>query len=264
MVCVKITVVKRSLHGDLADKYCGHEVVPCGIFTEGQSYITGMNKPEGFCDWAWNDIFKGVLSVFAGGSFNTRTFQGWMKKPDSVLLCCSDALRPVSFLIERVDTRDLMDLSGVENALPVDAYESERWGEFSYTLQGLSKGKSYTVRLHFAEVYFTAAGKRRFGIEVNGKPFLSEFDICAGAGKPYLAIIKDAPATADANGTIRIDFIKGSADFPKVNAIEVFPAGSADASPVVAINAGGPSLGTLSADRCYDGGNATGIIDSEA
>src|SRR4051794_40317063 len=48
--------------------------------------------------------------------------------------------------------------SGVANAAPAGVYQSERYGNHSYTFASLTPGASYTARLHFAETKFTAAG----------------------------------------------------------------------------------------------------------
>lgn len=43
-------------------------------------------------------------------------------------------------------------------------------------------GQSYTLALHFAELYFDAAGGRVFTVLVNGAAVLADFDIFAEAG----------------------------------------------------------------------------------
>src|SRR6476620_6876592 len=45
---------------------------------------------------------------------------------------------------------------------------------------------SYTVRLHFAELFFNAAGVRRFNVAIQGAAALSSFDIYSQAGKAAL------------------------------------------------------------------------------
>ena len=47
------------------------------------------------------------------------------------------------------------------NAAPMGVYQYGRAGAFTYTIPGLTAGSTYTVLLHFAETYFTAAGGRR-------------------------------------------------------------------------------------------------------
>lgn len=99
----KITVLKKNLHEELARKYCQNEVTLCPAFEEGQEFITGFERPEGFCDWAWNDIYKFVAVLLSGGNFSKDIFEGWMKDDKTMIAICTDAIRPVIFKIERID-----------------------------------------------------------------------------------------------------------------------------------------------------------------
>ena len=114
-----------------------------------------------------------------------------------------------------------IDTSGVVNPAPQSVYQSERWGTFTYTIPGLEPGATYTVRLHFAEIYFTQPGERKFNVAINGSQVLDDFDIVAEAGAPNKAIVRNFLATADANGQITIAYTKGSADEPKSSGVEV-------------------------------------------
>lgn len=53
--------------------------------------------PEGFCGWAWADIHRDLITIMSGGSFPA------IKREGTQLACCTDGLRPVVFLIERID-----------------------------------------------------------------------------------------------------------------------------------------------------------------
>ena len=48
--------------------------------------------------------------------------------------------------------------TGVTNPAPQSVYQHNRYGNFTYTIPGLTAGASYTVQLDFAEEYWTAAG----------------------------------------------------------------------------------------------------------
>lgn len=112
--------------------------------------------------------------------------------------------------------------AGVANAGPMQLYQSYRYGGgFTYTIPGLTAGATYTVRLHFAETNFTAAGKRLFNVAINGAAVLSNFDIFAAGGGSNISVVKSFTATANASGAIVIVFSGGSADLPKVNGIEI-------------------------------------------
>lgn len=118
-----------------------------------------------------------------------------------------------------------IDLSGVafQNPAPAAIYQGERYGSsFTYTLPNLTAGKSYTVRLHFAETYYTSTGGREFNVAINSAPVLSNFDIVAAAGAGFKANIQSFTATASSAGTITVAFTQGAADWPKVSGIEVY------------------------------------------
>jgi uncharacterized repeat protein (TIGR04076 family) len=76
---------------------------PCELFQEGQEFVTDVfkNMPQGFCPWAWNDIYKNlvVLGVGVGSEL-------LYKEPNVVVACCSDGLRPVVFKLERLAAED--------------------------------------------------------------------------------------------------------------------------------------------------------------
>jgi uncharacterized repeat protein (TIGR04076 family) len=97
----KITVLKKMFNQDIAEKFCQGPVTPCPVFKEGQEFIYNHsgdgNKPSGFCEHAWNDIYTAVMTLAQNG-----TFLGWMKKDNVSIACCTDGTRPVAFKIERI------------------------------------------------------------------------------------------------------------------------------------------------------------------
>ncbi len=99
----RITVLRRTLHADLAKEYCRDEVTPCASWREGQEFVTTFAKPHGFCDWAWNDIHKYVAVLLAGGGFSGAIFDGWMKNDKTMIACCTDGIRPVIFKLEGME-----------------------------------------------------------------------------------------------------------------------------------------------------------------
>ena len=103
MVQCKITILKTTLNSEIAEEFCQNHVSTCPLFEEGQEFITGLEKPEGFCDWAWNDILPYVLVLLTGGNFCRGIFQGWMKDHKSMIACCTDGIRPVSFHLELIE-----------------------------------------------------------------------------------------------------------------------------------------------------------------
>ena len=108
-------------------------------------------------------------------------------------------------------------------------YQSERYasvnnGSFSYNIP-VAPG-IYTVTLHFAEIYWTAPGKRRFDVSIENTKVLDDYDIVQRAG-PFTAIKEKFTINVN-DGMLNIDFTaaisEGGIDRPKVSAIEVINA----------------------------------------
>jgi hypothetical protein len=121
-----------------------------------------------------------------------------------------------------VTTTKTVDTSGVTNPAPEAVYQSNRYGTFSYAVPGLTAGKSYTVRLHFAETYWSGVGQRIFNVSINGQQVLTNFDIVAAAGAVDKAVVEQFTATADSTGKITIQFTTVK-DNAQVNGIEILP-----------------------------------------
>ena len=105
MSAVRITVLKRAAYTDLIDEY-----VPklpekpiygaCGLFEDGQTFIVEdrPDKPDDFrCHGAWDDIRRDVAIVLFGGN------APWINRSGTMITCCTDGLRPVTFLIQRIE-----------------------------------------------------------------------------------------------------------------------------------------------------------------
>jgi uncharacterized repeat protein (TIGR04076 family) len=98
---LRITVLKRTdtkqIFGNDPPK--GQAIEACSVFKEGQQFIVGEDgeMPKGFCHWAWNDLYKKVITLMYGGNFP------WMKEKGTSISCCTDGLRPVIFELQRLD-----------------------------------------------------------------------------------------------------------------------------------------------------------------
>ncbi|MBA2391601.1 MAG: adenylyl cyclase [Ktedonobacteraceae bacterium] len=123
-----------------------------------------------------------------------------------------------------------IDTSGVSNPAPVAVYQSNRYGNFTYTIPGLTASGAYTVRLHFAEEYWTKAGQRVFNVSINGQQVLTNFDIVATTGAEYKAVVKQFSATASSGGSITIQFTT-VVDNAQINGIEVLGGSSPTPTP---------------------------------
>ncbi|MEM7308573.1 MAG: malectin domain-containing carbohydrate-binding protein [Planctomycetota bacterium] len=112
----------------------------------------------------------------------------------------------------------------IQNTVDDVLYWTERTGsdgaqtEFAYGLP-LDDG-NYRVRLHFAEIFWTATGKRVFDVTLEGALVLDDYDIVADAG-PATAVVKEFDLTV-ADGVLDMAFL-ASVDRPKLSAFEVIP-----------------------------------------
>ena len=97
---VKITVVRVANYTDLSETYETPIEHACNM-NEGDAFVAnGWQKPEGFCDSAWDSISPFVLALASGGE---NIYDGWMKNPKSAMISCNDGFRPVSFLLETAE-----------------------------------------------------------------------------------------------------------------------------------------------------------------
>ncbi len=153
-----------------------------------------------------------------------------------------------------------IDTYGVVDPAPQAVYQTERWGNFTYTLPGLTPGAPCIVRLHFAEIFHGpglpgggGVGSRQFNVAINGQPVLNNFDIFAMAGGPNIAIVESFPATVNAAGQIVVAFTNGAADNAKVDGLEVW------ATPPAAPTGLTATPGNATVFLAWDGvGGATG------
>ncbi|HEV3298088.1 MAG TPA: malectin domain-containing carbohydrate-binding protein [Planctomycetaceae bacterium] len=129
-----------------------------------------------------------------------------------------------------------INTSTVANPAPQAVYQTERYGDPTYTLPNLTPSATYTVQLDFAEFDVGAAGKKLMNVSINGTQVLTNFDVFATAGGDYKALAKSFTATANSNGQIVISFTtaNNSTDQSSINGIELY----SGSTQVLAINAG--------------------------
>ncbi len=98
MKTVRITVLRKQLYKDFAEVFLTDGAdVDCDFFVEGQTfhYEGGAEMPKGFCPWAWVDIYHSVSALSLGA-----TCTPWQKQDGVSVVCCTDGIRPVTFLLE--------------------------------------------------------------------------------------------------------------------------------------------------------------------
>ncbi len=101
---VKVTVLKRVdpeyiFDGKVPDQPGTGKPYEICRFEEGTEWIVekSMAMPEGFCSWAWRDLYKDLAVISKGGDFDP-----WVNKGE-MYTACTDGIRPVSFKLERLD-----------------------------------------------------------------------------------------------------------------------------------------------------------------
>ena len=119
---VKITVKKIAQYDDLMAQYENPLDNPC-MMRLGQTFVcNGWEKPEGFCDSAWDTVSPFVMTLAHGGE---NFYDGWMKNPKSAMISCNDGFRPVSFLLETLDVSPEHDEGRLSSGQPsrTDVFE---------------------------------------------------------------------------------------------------------------------------------------------
>jgi len=97
---VRITVMRVARYDDLIEQYENPISHACDL-RPGQVFVAnGWQKPDGFCDSAWDTVSPFVLALSHGAE---DFYDGWMKNKRSAMISCNDGFRPVSFLLEALE-----------------------------------------------------------------------------------------------------------------------------------------------------------------
>lgn len=121
-------------------------------------------------------------------------------------------------------------------------FRSERFASsFNYNIP--VENGTYSVELHFAEIFFGATGgnntppfngKRVFDVSIEGAIVLDNYDIYTAAGGAERAITEQIDDVTVSDGNITIDFA-ASVNNAKISAISIISDGVADLPPTVSI-----------------------------
>ena len=99
---VRITVLKVAFDEALAERYLtdGAAAGPCPYFKVGDTFLYegGAQMPQGFCPWAWVDIYNSVSALAAGASYAP-----WNNREGLTIVCCTDGIRPVVFELHAME-----------------------------------------------------------------------------------------------------------------------------------------------------------------
>lgn len=95
---VKIIVLRKGFYPDLIREHLTEppEECVCDFFREGDQflYTGGAEMPAGFCPWAWIDLYRSCPPCPAVPPIPPAAAEGVN------VVCCTDGLRPVTFLLE--------------------------------------------------------------------------------------------------------------------------------------------------------------------
>ena len=92
--------MKMVRHDDLIAQYENPIEHACDMEVGRVFIADGWNKPDGFCESAWQSLSPFVMALAHGAQ---DFYGGWMKNKRSAMISCNDGFRPVSFLIEAMD-----------------------------------------------------------------------------------------------------------------------------------------------------------------
>jgi endo-1,4-beta-xylanase len=159
-------------------------------------------------------------------------------------------------------TTATIDTSAVSNPASQSIYQTERYGNFTYTFPNLTAGTQYAVLLLESENYWTGSGQRSFNVSINGQQVLSNFDIYAAAGGADKAIDEQFNATADGSGTITIQFTSVK-DNAKVDGIEILGSSSATPPPTPTPGTTPTPTPTPTQGGCTSGGGNETLTSSQ-
>ncbi|MBD2210372.1 PQQ-dependent sugar dehydrogenase [Nostoc linckia FACHB-104] len=131
--------------------------------------------------------------------------------------------------------------SAIANTGEDPVYQDLRWlKKFSYAIP--VENGDYTVKLKFAETYWTAAGKRVFDVSAENQLKIDDLDVFKAAGGNNIAIDQSFNVKV-ADGTLNLDFL-ASVNNAIINGIEITPATTPTPTPTptpgaIRINIGG-------------------------
>src|SRR5258708_3262972 len=98
------------------------------------------------------------------------------------------------------------NVGNVVNPAPMTVYQTARVGSSTYTISGFNPGSIHTVRLHFAETYFSTTGSRTFNVSINGARVLTNVDIVAASGGKNTAVVEQFAQPPSSTGDYVIAF----------------------------------------------------------
>jgi hypothetical protein len=145
-------------------------------------------------------------------------------------------------------TKEKIDMDGVPDAAPQAVYQSQRYGYIDYEFHDLDPNKSYTVRLHFAELkpQNQQVGKHFFSMAIRGSQLAQNTDYDPVAkGGPYKASVltfNDVKSDGQGHLYIGINPSKDTGDHDTQGAINGIEILNPDGTAFLRWNCGGASI----------------------
>jgi len=112
--------------------------------------------------------------------------------------------------------------SAIEETEDDPLYQNERYfmtnEPYNFMIPVAATG-DYSVKLHFAEIYFTDAGNRIFDVYLQGNRIAEDFDVIDAALGPFTAFTLSNVTTVS-DGYLNITLVK-KVNHPKISGIEI-------------------------------------------
>jgi uncharacterized repeat protein (TIGR04076 family) len=99
---LKVSVVRcftqEEIFGGEVPNHLEGRISPCQRHQPGQEFIMeSLVCPEGFCNWAYDDIYRDMAHLWMDGDFP------FIGKPGTMFSSCTDGKKPVVFRLERIE-----------------------------------------------------------------------------------------------------------------------------------------------------------------
>ncbi len=98
MIKIKIVGIRQTVYKDLIEELENKIAIPCEMELNKEYISYNLEKPEGFCDSAWETLTPFIIAL----AKKEEIYEGWMKDKNKALVSCNDGFRPMSFLLERI------------------------------------------------------------------------------------------------------------------------------------------------------------------
>ena len=97
---VKITVLRKQLYEDFAEEHLTDGIQPCDFYEVGDTFLyTGGEGRDAPVDVDPGPGAEALRHLRSAGA----TCTPWQKRDGVSVVCCTDGIRPVTFLLEALE-----------------------------------------------------------------------------------------------------------------------------------------------------------------